>query len=94
MCCSVTSADYSQDDSDLTYLDVEEGVCEAVSVAGAEAVVESWPGRIREIQCYRPPELCDTPSDHCNGMAVDLMISDETGVSAQPFVERVTTYFF
>ena len=64
--------------------EVEEGVCESQSVEGAETVVAAWPGRVREIFCYRGPEDCPPnapPSDHCHGKAIDFMISDAGGVS-------------
>lgn len=56
------------------------GSCKSVSVAGAKAVVAAWPGRVREIGCYRPCTT-DWSSDHCYGKAIDLMCSDAGGVS-------------
>ena len=55
------------------------GACKAVSVAGAQAVVAAWPGRVREIFCTRAC-ACPGTSDHCCGKAVDLMCSDGGGV--------------
>lgn len=81
MCCSESSADYSQDDSEVVIPEPEAGICEEVAVNGAQIVIDAWPARVREVGCYRPPELCDTPSDHCDGMAIDFMISDAGGVS-------------
>ncbi|KAH7171332.1 hypothetical protein EDB81DRAFT_778259 [Dactylonectria macrodidyma] len=57
------------------------GVCKAVAVKGAQKVVAAWPGRVREIGCYRPKCSCST-SDHCCGRAIDFMISDAGSVSA------------
>lgn len=82
-CCDSSDNGYGgYDDPDFP----EVGACLSVSVAGAETIVEAWPGRVREIFCTRDctcggsePE---DSSDHCCGGAVDLMISDAGGVSS------------
>ena len=56
------------------------GACKAVSVSSAKKIVKAFPGRVREIGCKRNCAKGST-SDHCNGMAVDLMIADGGGVS-------------
>jgi hypothetical protein len=54
------------------------GACKAVSVAGAKKFVAAFPGRIREIGCKRDCG-CPGSSDHCCGLATDLMIADGGG---------------
>lgn len=58
------------------------GACKPQAVAGARAAVAAFPGRIREIGCYRQePGGCREGSEHPCGRAIDLMCSDKTGVS-------------
>jgi len=61
------------------------GSCKRIAVDGAKAIVKQFPGKVREIGCIRPPcvSKCGEPgqSDHCCGMATDMMCSDKTGVS-------------
>lgn len=58
------------------------GSCKAQAVAGAKAVVAKFPGRIREIGCYRQEAGgCRDGAEHPCGRAIDLMCSDRTGVS-------------
>lgn len=49
--------------------------CKRVAIDGAKAIVEAFPGKIREIGCIRK---CDNPSssDHCTGMATDMMVAE------------------
>jgi hypothetical protein len=56
------------------------GKCKKRSVDGAKKIVAALPGRVRQIYCTR---ACDCPgdSDHCCGLAVDLMCSKAGGVS-------------
>ncbi|KAI9172540.1 hypothetical protein HJFPF1_02045 [Paramyrothecium foliicola] len=54
------------------------GACRSVSVAGANRFVSAFPGRIREIGCKRDC-ACPGSSDHCCGLAIDLMIADGGG---------------
>ncbi|RYP02140.1 hypothetical protein DL764_005935 [Monosporascus ibericus] len=54
------------------------GACRASAVAGARAVVAAFPGRVREIGCFRQNCACST-SDHCCGNAIDFMCSDAAG---------------
>ncbi len=59
------------------------GACQAKAVNGAKKIIEANPGDTREIQCKRGCE-CEPKnpkaSDHCCGMAVDLMCSSKAGV--------------
>ncbi|KAI1040151.1 hypothetical protein LB505_012357 [Fusarium chuoi] len=61
------------------------GACKQVSVNAAKAVVNQFPGRIREIGCKRDCS-CPGSSDHCCGLATDFMCSD-AGV-CYPFWKR------
>lgn len=56
--------------------------CKQVAIDGAKDVVDAFPGKIKEIGCIRK---CSDPSssDHCTGMATDLMVA-AAGVSC-PF---------
>ncbi|KAK3985820.1 hypothetical protein QBC44DRAFT_403706 [Cladorrhinum sp. PSN332] len=55
------------------------GGCKAVAVNGARALVNAFPGRVREIFCTRAC-ACPGTSDHCCGKAIDFMCSDGGGV--------------
>lgn len=67
------------------------GSCKAQSVAGAKAIVNAFPGRIREIGCYRQePGGCREGSEHPCGRAIDLMCSDAAGVSMKLFPGTLT----
>ncbi|KAK5655231.1 hypothetical protein OQA88_5798 [Cercophora sp. LCS_1] len=60
---------------------VASGGCTKVAVDGAKAVVDNFPGRVREIGCKRTCACTSTPeSDHCCGKAIDFMCSDGGGV--------------
>ncbi|KAH7163418.1 hypothetical protein B0J13DRAFT_464919 [Dactylonectria estremocensis] len=70
------------------------GACKAAAVKGAQKVVAAWPGRVREIGCYRPNCSC-AKSDHCCGKAIDFMISDAGGkatISGQDIAEWVMNH--
>lgn len=56
------------------------GSCKATAVAGAKTIVNHFPGKVREIGCIRDCS-CPGTSDHCCGMATDMMCSDKAGVS-------------
>lgn len=59
------------------------GACKRVAVDGAKKIVAAFPGRVREIGCVRPHCSCGPRgSDHCCGMATDMMCSDGGGVSS------------
>lgn len=64
------------------------GACKQVAVNGAKKIVEVFPGRIREIGCYRDG-TCEGDHDHPCGKANDLMCSDADGVN-----ETNPTFFF
>lgn len=56
------------------------GACKKSSVEGAKKIVAAFPGRVREIGCVRSCK-CPGTSDHCCGLATDMMCSDAGGVS-------------
>lgn len=56
------------------------GACKAKAVNGATTIVNANPGKVRQIYCTRDC-ACPGTSDHCCGMAVDLMCSSAGGVS-------------
>lgn len=56
------------------------GACKQVSVNGAAAGVKAFPGHIRQVGCYRDGS-CYSGNEHPCGLAVDLMCSDQDGVS-------------
>ncbi|PVF97262.1 hypothetical protein CPB86DRAFT_775369 [Serendipita vermifera] len=55
------------------------GKCKKRSVDGAKKIVAGLPGRVRQIYCTRNCS-CPGDSDHCCGLAVDLMCSKAGGV--------------
>lgn len=55
------------------------GACKASAVNGARAVVNAFPGKVREIGCVRACS-CPGSSDHCCGLAIDYMCSSAAGV--------------
>jgi hypothetical protein len=59
------------------------GACKQKAVNGAKAIVAAFPGWIREIGCIRNC-ACPGDSDHCCGLATDMMCSDAGGVSDSP----------
>jgi len=56
------------------------GACQQVAVDGAGMIVDAFPGRVREIFCIRQC-TCGSGSDHCCGMATDMMCSDAGGMA-------------
>lgn len=56
------------------------GSCKQNAVSGARAVVNAFPGRVREIFCIRDC-ACGSGSDHCCGEAIDFMCSDAGGAA-------------
>lgn len=59
------------------------GACKAVAVNGAKAGIAAFPGRIREVGCYRSDSACSDGNEHPCGRAIDLMCSDKAGVSCR-----------
>ena len=49
--------------------------CKAVAIDGAKAIIDQFPGKVKEIGCIRS---CSDPSssDHCTGHATDMMVAD------------------
>ncbi|KAJ8988665.1 hypothetical protein HRR80_007294 [Exophiala dermatitidis] len=49
--------------------------CKKVAINGAKAIIDAFPGKVKSIGCIRK---CSDPSssDHCVGMATDMMVSD------------------
>ncbi|EON66226.1 hypothetical protein W97_05619 [Coniosporium apollinis CBS 100218] len=67
------------------------GACKARAVDGAKKIVAGNPGKVREIYCTRAC-ACPGTSDHCCGLANDLMCSSAGGVrteSGAPIAEWV-----
>lgn len=61
------------------------GACKAAAVNGVKKIVAALPGTVRQIGCTRDCECgCSSCSDHCCGMATDLMCSSAGGVSGLP----------
>lgn len=60
------------------------GACQQTAVDGATTIVEAWPGRVREVFCIRDC-ACPGDSDHCCGLATDMMCADGGSVSLDPF---------
>lgn len=57
----------------------EVGGCKQVAVNGAQKIIEAFPGSVREIGCTRDC-ACPGDSDHCCGLATDMMCSDAASV--------------
>ena len=49
--------------------------CKATAINGAKKIVDQFPGKVKEIGCIRDCSSGDT-SDHCDGMATDMMVAD------------------
>ena len=45
--------------------------CQQVAINGAKAIIDQFPGRVRQIGCKRD---CSGSSEHCIGKATDLMV--------------------
>ncbi|KAH7324925.1 hypothetical protein B0I35DRAFT_476127 [Stachybotrys elegans] len=56
------------------------GACRSVAVNGARAIVAAFPGRVREVFCIRDC-ACPGTSDHCCGLATDMMCADSGGAA-------------
>lgn len=57
------------------------GACKAKAVDGARKIVAGNPGAVRQIYCTRAC-ACGSGSDHCCGLATDMMCSSAGGVSS------------
>ena len=64
------------------------GGCKAKAIKGAELIVKEFGSRVRAVGCLRDCAAGDS-SDHCDGMATDLMCSDETEVSVPEQQEHI-----
>ena len=80
-CCS--SGDAGFGGYEQPSLPAVNAACKQVSVDGASAIIEKFPGRVREIFCARDCE-CKSGSEHCCGLAVDMMCADGGGVCDLP----------
>ncbi len=58
------------------------GACKATAVDGARKIIEGNPGATREVFCIRDCACNSENSDHCCGMATDMMCSSAGGVSS------------
>lgn len=56
------------------------GACKKKAVDGAKKIVAGNPGKVRQIYCTRDC-ACPGTSDHCCGLATDMMCSSAGGVS-------------
>lgn len=71
------------------------GACKAKAVKGADIIVKGNPGKVRQIYCTRKCECGKDPSDHCCGMATDMMCSSAGGVCAShPTAPESANCFF
>lgn len=59
------------------------GACKQAAVDGARKIVAANRCKVREVQCTRNCP-CPSDSDHCCGLATDLMVSSAGGVSTVP----------
>ena len=77
-CCASSDAGFGGYDQPPKF---GKGSCKQVAIDGAQKIVDQFPGRVREIGCIRTGSACDVPkpSDHCSGMATDMMCSDAGG---------------
>jgi hypothetical protein len=75
-CCNTTGLGFGG--YEKPNMDLGSG-CKDVAKQGANLTVEAFPKRIREIGCTRTCGPGET-SDHCDGMATDMMCSDAGGV--------------
>ncbi|KAK9242107.1 hypothetical protein V1506DRAFT_548532 [Lipomyces tetrasporus] len=70
------------------------GACKTTAVEGAKKIVAGNPGEVRQIYCIRDC-ACPGTSDHCCGMATDMMCSPAGGVrteSGQAIAEWVMNH--
>ena len=58
------------------------GACKAKAVDGARKIVAGNKGAVRQIYCIRDCKCAPKNSDHCCGMATDMMCSSAGGVSS------------
>lgn len=67
------------------------GGCKQTAINGADKIVAQFPGKIRYIGCKRP---CPDGSDHCTGMATDLMVAElkEKTDKGQPIAQWVSEH--
>lgn len=49
--------------------------CKKSVIDGAKKIVDKFPGKVREIGCIRDCQSGDS-SDHCDGMATDMMVAE------------------
>ena len=59
--------------------------CKQRSMNGAEKIVAGNPGKVRQIICIRNCPCRPSNSDHCCGLATDLMCTSAYGVSILEF---------
>lgn len=57
------------------------GSCQQVAIDGARKIIGAWPGRVREVGCFRNKKPGDSPSEHHTGKATDMMCPDAGEVS-------------
>lgn len=89
MCCTSNAPGFGGYPTTITHFTG----CSQVVVDIAGRIIKHFPGRIRELYCYRNCK-CDPNSDHdhCCGKATDLMCSDSGGhatMSGQQIAEWI-----
>lgn len=55
------------------------GICKTAAINGARAVLDAFPGRVRQLICGKSGCACGSGNDHCCGLAVDFLVSDLNG---------------
>lgn len=64
------------------------GACKARAVDGARKIIEGNKGAVRQIYCTRDCKCNSKNSDHCCGMATDMMCSSAGGVSSSVMMQN------
>ena len=74
-CCMPSSSSGGDDGYPTPTFPSSSSGCKSVAIAGAKTIVEQFPGKVKEIGCIRDCGSGET-SDHCVGMATDLMVGE------------------
>ncbi|EEQ30456.1 hypothetical protein McanCB56680_003836 [Microsporum canis] len=64
------------------------GKCKQTAVDGAKMIVKAHPGFVREVFCIRDCP-CPSKSDHCCGLATDMMCTTKAGKRDRDFFGRL-----
>ena len=68
--------------------------CKSIAIEGARKIRAQFPGRIKEIGCKRDCSISGEVSEHCTGMANDLLVSSAWGVSSSSVLSFVSYMLF